>query len=1089
MLKKRILASSMASVMALTSICSVAFADDTDGVENYGLKTRDDLASYIASSEIVEKGKANDYGAIAITNFQNALQYAGNVASNSAASSTEVTAAYRELAACAAKMRHYTKEELKELCDKALTFIGDGTNKLEGTASDLKYDADDYNKLYSAYEVAAARLENFDYYVEIERRDEVDTAYETLEALMPLNALPIVTITQYKTTMDEIRALLDQKLKRDAWTRINLGETGVDGYQNWDGTYGYFIWRMEEASKEAEKRFDRFNDKNQSLTSDPEIVANWEAAKKLVTVFSAGVNAATVSYDKLSARQNDIVAIVGKGGEYHNRLVFDYASVDDRAELAGGTAKVDDTETQLAAATATVTTLKTKSAEYLVNRLLNVVDALSTTAIADGIITDPTKPYKVQYMLNGAKTAGADDWKDVITAGKATLDDPQTSILDLWSLDLNGGKLGAAELKLRVVGGDDNKGVPVFCLYDKDGYLLDFFTTQNAANDYKTALENRGDGNATDAAVTEFGKASRPGSYNGMYTIDIASMTNLSEFLKDTSLGQLNPHKVTATQYNGGTNTITDNWAGVDTNNGNGIVDGYANGVVTDADNHVWSNGNRVHQLGYYIDSTGTTVYNTIFNTNTGYTYDSTTDNSLHGTSWDPTKTQADITAGVSGAVGDQWVPIATTINFLKAAELGQNYVDGVYGETVANNTTNIAGKLAYTTGDNKDNTIANRSADLILKVGTDGAGNPIWNDLYQDVLVDTNGDWLSRLEAYPTYYKLDSKGNRNTTTAETTNVYNYVRYAMEDVYGTRTTTGVAYKLHTRADIRELVAKTRELTTLTLAYDAWADMNEKTNKAANDALKWVERAEKNGSFLDQWTDNRGTKQTLDTAELFNTDVADKWFTSHAGVSSSNNTLNLSKTAVDSDEMYHYLEGYYNELNRLYEQFKYTYGQVAGYIVDCEIDYASNEKKQNETYRQAIDNAAYALSVVKARDTGLYAGEIYEAFTVGRTFNSTNRLNLKGYAENMEDTQSLTQKNLVDALKALKDAREGKAIVLGDLNGDGQVNTVDATIILKHVLGIETITDADKLKAADYNEDGKVNTNDATDILKSVLGIK
>lgn len=53
--------------------------------------------------------------------------------------------------------------------------------------------------------------------------------------------------------------------------------------------------------------------------------------------------------------------------------------------------------------------------------------------------------------------------------------------------------------------------------------------------------------------------------------------------------------------------------------------------------------------------------------------------------------------------------------------------------------------------------------------------------------------------------------------------------------------------------------------------------------------------------------------------------------------------------------------------------------------------------------------------------------------------------------------------------------------------NGKFSTADATMILKHVLGIEKLTD-DNLKAADVDGDGHITTKDATQVLREVIGL-
>lgn len=68
------------------------------------------------------------------------------------------------------------------------------------------------------------------------------------------------------------------------------------------------------------------------------------------------------------------------------------------------------------------------------------------------------------------------------------------------------------------------------------------------------------------------------------------------------------------------------------------------------------------------------------------------------------------------------------------------------------------------------------------------------------------------------------------------------------------------------------------------------------------------------------------------------------------------------------------------------------------------------------------------------------------------------------------------------------AQKSNMTMPGDVDDDNKVTLTDAKIILKHSLGIETITDENKIKNADINEDNVVNLIDAKMALKASLGI-
>ena len=59
--------------------------------------------------------------------------------------------------------------------------------------------------------------------------------------------------------------------------------------------------------------------------------------------------------------------------------------------------------------------------------------------------------------------------------------------------------------------------------------------------------------------------------------------------------------------------------------------------------------------------------------------------------------------------------------------------------------------------------------------------------------------------------------------------------------------------------------------------------------------------------------------------------------------------------------------------------------------------------------------------------------------------------------------------------------------LGDVNMDGNVDTGDASMVLRYAVSILTLTD-EQLELADYNGDGDVNTGDASGILRYAVGV-
>ena len=60
-------------------------------------------------------------------------------------------------------------------------------------------------------------------------------------------------------------------------------------------------------------------------------------------------------------------------------------------------------------------------------------------------------------------------------------------------------------------------------------------------------------------------------------------------------------------------------------------------------------------------------------------------------------------------------------------------------------------------------------------------------------------------------------------------------------------------------------------------------------------------------------------------------------------------------------------------------------------------------------------------------------------------------------------------------------------MVGDINGDGVIDILDATLLGKYLSNPEKNLSADQLKAADINQDGKITLEDLT-LLKKMIQI-
>ena len=60
-------------------------------------------------------------------------------------------------------------------------------------------------------------------------------------------------------------------------------------------------------------------------------------------------------------------------------------------------------------------------------------------------------------------------------------------------------------------------------------------------------------------------------------------------------------------------------------------------------------------------------------------------------------------------------------------------------------------------------------------------------------------------------------------------------------------------------------------------------------------------------------------------------------------------------------------------------------------------------------------------------------------------------------------------------------------MLGDVNGDGKVNSADARLALRAAVNLETLTETQRL-AADVDKDGSIRSSDARLILRVAVGL-
>ena len=98
----------------------------------------------------------------------------------------------------------------------------------------------------------------------------------------------------------------------------------------------------------------------------------------------------------------------------------------------------------------------------------------------------------------------------------------------------------------------------------------------------------------------------------------------------------------------------------------------------------------------------------------------------------------------------------------------------------------------------------------------------------------------------------------------------------------------------------------------------------------------------------------------------------------------------------------------------------------------------------------------------------------------------NGLQGTGVATQMLETSIEGQNTVTQYYSFLVSSRtQGDEVMLGDINGDGQINIFDLTQCMNHIIKKAELT-GNRLQAADVNEDGQVNIFDLTRIMNFII---
>lgn len=314
MLRRRILASAMASVMAIGSVAVVASAETATAATTQ-VKSRDDLKAYISSLDSFRSTKIYDYGSVSGENFLNALEYADNVLDNTKSTVDDYTTAYAMVEAVYNKLKIYTAEELKALVNSSKS-IYETNNINNEDLGDAIYTADSFSAFEEAYEDAESVLNSADSRI-------ITDAYEVLYAAKAaLSPLDVVTKAQFRAALKAYETALSKEFAYDAW-RVGTIDTGGAywGYQDQSVAYGTVYEHVASLKTGINDAYGEFDEiKSVNKTTQTNIVDAYKACVAATTVLN-GFKAD----DTNRATKANVKTLLN---QYNGRLVYDYKTTD-----------------------------------------------------------------------------------------------------------------------------------------------------------------------------------------------------------------------------------------------------------------------------------------------------------------------------------------------------------------------------------------------------------------------------------------------------------------------------------------------------------------------------------------------------------------------------------------------------------------------------------------------------------------------------------------------------------------------------------------------------------------------------------------
>lgn len=338
MLRRRILASAMASVMALSSVAVVASAGE-EATTN--VKRRADLEALVKKYDTFRENEIFDQGTKAGEQFLSALEYADNVLADGDAGVKDYTAAYLMVEALS-DMKIYTAADL-DLLIKQCKGVYDKQNIISDEIGDIDYDENTFLTFTNAYDAAQGLLNSDDTRLTTDAWLDLNDAYNSLKPNERVKK------SEFRTALREYEAILKRASDYDTWRRgamtswrVNFGgKSNVMEYAdvmtlvkgdasavNKDGdsasVTGIGTGTQGTVQAYINYWYKYFDDiKSATYTTNSDIVAAYNTCKNAVEVY----NSWQVD-DNTKANKAKVAALLK---QYHNQLVAEYRAADAMA--------------------------------------------------------------------------------------------------------------------------------------------------------------------------------------------------------------------------------------------------------------------------------------------------------------------------------------------------------------------------------------------------------------------------------------------------------------------------------------------------------------------------------------------------------------------------------------------------------------------------------------------------------------------------------------------------------------------------------------------------------------------------------------